>query len=228
MARVKAGQGLSERQALEALLLPSANNIATLLARWDACSLEAFVTKMNQQARRLGLKHTSYADASGVDSATMSSANDQARLATAALRKRVFAQIVSMRQAQLPVAGVVGNLNPLLGRGGVFGVKTGSTSGAGRLPGVRLARASRRTPNHGRRRRFGAAHRARAAGRSRGRRPRKHQIAREHPARFRDREVRPRYRTRLLESAMVPSGRRGTVATGLIRGVAAPSRAGPN
>ena len=130
VARVKAGQGLSERQALEALLLPSANNIATLLARWDAGNLEAFVTKMNQQARRLGLKHTSYADASGVDSATMSSANDQARLATAALRKRVFAQIVSMRQAQLPVAGVVGNLNPLLGRGGVFGVKTGSTSGA--------------------------------------------------------------------------------------------------
>jgi D-alanyl-D-alanine carboxypeptidase (penicillin-binding protein 5/6) len=131
VARVKAGQGLSERQALEALLLPSANNIATLLARWDAGSLEAFVTKMNQQARRLGLKHTSYTDASGVNSTTMSSADDQARLATTALRERMFAQIVSMRQAWLPVAGVVGNLNPLLGRGGVFGVKTGSTSAAG-------------------------------------------------------------------------------------------------
>ena len=131
VARVKAGQGLSERQALEAMLLPSANNIATLLARWDAGSLEAFVTKMNHQARTLGLEHTSYADASGVDSATVSSANDQARLATAALRKRVFAQIVSMRQAWVPVAGVVGNLNPLLGRSGVFGVKTGSTSAAG-------------------------------------------------------------------------------------------------
>lgn len=131
VARVQAGQGLSERQALEALLLPSANNIATLLARWDAGSLEAFVTKMNHEALRLGLTHTSYADASGVDSATVSSANDQARLATTALRKRVFAQIVSMRQARLPVVGVVGNLNPLLGRGGVFGVKTGSTSAAG-------------------------------------------------------------------------------------------------
>src|SRR6202035_4703862 len=42
---VKAGEQLSERQALEALLLPSANNVATLLAEWDAGSETAFVAK---------------------------------------------------------------------------------------------------------------------------------------------------------------------------------------
>jgi D-alanyl-D-alanine carboxypeptidase (penicillin-binding protein 5/6) len=131
VARVRAGEELSERQALEAMLLPSANNIATLLAEWDAGSLAAFVAKLNDQARALGLRHTSYADASGFDQATESSAADQARLATLALRVPAFAQIVSMPQVSLPVAGVKRNLNALLGRDGVFGVKTGSTSAAG-------------------------------------------------------------------------------------------------
>jgi serine-type D-Ala-D-Ala carboxypeptidase (penicillin-binding protein 5/6) len=131
VARVTAGEQLSERQALEALLLPSANNVATMLASWDAGSLGAFVAKMNDWALTLRLKHTRYVDASGLDSATVSSADDQVRLATAALRMPVFAQIVSLRQAPLPVAGVQPNLDELLGRDGVFGVKTGSTSAAG-------------------------------------------------------------------------------------------------
>lgn len=131
VARVRGGEQLSERQALEAMLLPSANNIATLLAEWDAGSVAAFVAKLNDQARALGLRHTSYADASGYDPATVSSAADQARLATLALRVPAFAQIVSMPQASLPVAGLKRNLNALLGRDGVFGVKTGSTSAAG-------------------------------------------------------------------------------------------------
>lgn len=131
VAAVAVGERLSERQALEAMLLPSANNVATMLARWDGGSLGAFVAKMNDWARALRLKHTGYADASGVDSATVSSADDQVRLAMAALRMPVFAQIVSMREARLPVAGMLFNRDALLGRDGVFGVKTGFTSAAG-------------------------------------------------------------------------------------------------
>src|SRR5689334_12547605 len=47
---VRAGERLTERQALEAMLLPSGNNIASLLARWDAGSERAFVTRMNARA----------------------------------------------------------------------------------------------------------------------------------------------------------------------------------
>src|SRR5215472_10873119 len=36
VVRVVAGEKLTERQALEAMLIPSGNNIAALLARWDA------------------------------------------------------------------------------------------------------------------------------------------------------------------------------------------------
>jgi hypothetical protein len=42
---------ISERQALEALLLSSADNIAWMLARWDAGSQAAFAAKMNAAAR---------------------------------------------------------------------------------------------------------------------------------------------------------------------------------
>ena len=50
---VTAGEQLTERQALEALLLPSADNMAWILARWDAGSQAAFTAQMNTTARRL-------------------------------------------------------------------------------------------------------------------------------------------------------------------------------
>ena len=46
VVKVKAGEKLNERQMLEALLLPSANNIATILARWDLGSVRNFVEKL--------------------------------------------------------------------------------------------------------------------------------------------------------------------------------------
>lgn len=82
---VVTGERLTERQALEGLLLPSGNNIATLLARWDAGSEAAFVAKLNAQARALGLTHTRYADASGEQAGTVSTAGDEVRLAMLAL-----------------------------------------------------------------------------------------------------------------------------------------------
>ena len=63
---VVAGERLTERQALEALLLPSADNMAWILAQWDAGSQAAFVARMNAAARRLGMTGTSYTDPSGL------------------------------------------------------------------------------------------------------------------------------------------------------------------
>ncbi len=128
---VRAGERLTERQALEGLLLPSGNNIAQLLATWDAGSQRAFVARMNAQARILGLRHTHYADASGVSGRTMSTAGDQARFAMRAFEMPALRQIVDLRQVTLPVAGRQDNLNGLLGRDGIVGIKTGSTSRAG-------------------------------------------------------------------------------------------------
>jgi D-alanyl-D-alanine carboxypeptidase (penicillin-binding protein 5/6) len=128
---IAAGEQLTERQALQALLLPSANNIAAVLARWDADSAERFVARMNAAARSLGMTHTRYTDPSGYDDATVSTAADQVRLVDRAMRLRVFASIVATPSATLPVAGTVHNTDTLLGRDGFVGVKTGSTAAAG-------------------------------------------------------------------------------------------------
>ena len=128
---IAAGEQLTERQALQALLLPSANNIAAVLARWDAGSADRFVARMNATARSLGMTHTRYTDPSGYDDATVSTAADQVRIVDRAMRLPVFASIVATPSATLPVAGTVHNTNTLLGHNGFVGVKTGSTDAAG-------------------------------------------------------------------------------------------------
>jgi serine-type D-Ala-D-Ala carboxypeptidase (penicillin-binding protein 5/6) len=128
---IAAGERLTELQALQALLLPSANNIAAVLARWDAGSEDRFVVRMNAAARSLGMTQTRYTDPSGYDDATVSSAVDQVRIVDRAMRVPVFASIVATPGATLPVAGAVHNTDTLLGHSGFVGVKTGSDDAAG-------------------------------------------------------------------------------------------------
>jgi serine-type D-Ala-D-Ala carboxypeptidase (penicillin-binding protein 5/6) len=128
---IAAGEQLTERQALQALLLPSANNIAAVLARWDGASVDRFVARMNAAARSLGMTRTRYTDPSGYDDATVSTAADQVRVVDRAMRLPVFASIVATPSASLPVAGTVHNTNTLLGYDGFVGVKTGSDDAAG-------------------------------------------------------------------------------------------------
>jgi D-alanyl-D-alanine carboxypeptidase (penicillin-binding protein 5/6) len=142
---VVVGEMLTERQALEALLLPSADNMAWILARWDAGSQAAFVARMNATARRLGMTGTSYTDPSGLDPSTVSTAADQVRLGMAAMRVPALAAIVAMPTAVVPGAGLVRNYNTLLGQDGVVGLKTGSMQAAG---GCVVIAARRRAGAH--------------------------------------------------------------------------------
>jgi serine-type D-Ala-D-Ala carboxypeptidase (penicillin-binding protein 5/6) len=128
---IVAGEELTERQALQALLLPSANNIAAVLARWDSGSAARFVEHMNVTARSLGMTRTRYTDPSGYDDATVSTAADQLRIVERAMGLPMFANIVATASATLPVAGTVHNTNTLLGHNGFVGVKTGSDNAAG-------------------------------------------------------------------------------------------------
>ena len=145
---IAAGEQLTERQALQALLLPSANNIAAVLARWDSGSGARFVAHMNATARSLGMTRTRYTDPSGYDDATVSTAADQLRIVDRAMRLPVFANIVATSSATLPVAGTVHNTNTLLGRNGFVGVKTGSDRAAGgcfAFRAIRLVHGKRTT-----------------------------------------------------------------------------------
>jgi serine-type D-Ala-D-Ala carboxypeptidase (penicillin-binding protein 5/6) len=125
---VHAGEQLTERQLLEALLIPSGNNIAEMLAAQVAGSDASFVAEMNADARALGMDHTIYTDPSGFDPSTVSTAADQLRVFERAMRFPVFRQIVSMASVTLPVAGTLTNYDPLIAEG--YAGKTGSDSEA--------------------------------------------------------------------------------------------------
>jgi serine-type D-Ala-D-Ala carboxypeptidase (penicillin-binding protein 5/6) len=126
VAKVVAGEKLTERQMLEALLLPSANNIATALAKWNSGNVTAFVEKMNKTAKVLGMENTHYEDPAGINLSTRSTAYDQLLIAQQAMKIDTFREIVRMPQTKLPVAGTVYNVNYVLGKGGIVGIKTGS------------------------------------------------------------------------------------------------------
>lgn len=128
---VRAGERLTERQALEALMLASADNVAKILARWDAGSIGAFVAKMNATAASLGMTHTKYTDPSGYSDTTVSTALDQVALGKVAMQNAAFARIVGETSAVIPMQGTVTNYNKLIGSYGITGIKTGSTDSAG-------------------------------------------------------------------------------------------------
>lgn len=137
---VQAGEILTEYQMLQAVLLPSANNIADSLAIWAFGSLDGYAAFANGYIRQLGLTNTHVGlDASGYDPTTVSTAHDLVLLGEAAMQEPVLAQIVGQATADLPVAGKIRNVNGLLGSYGIVGIKTGNTDYAG---GVFLAAQS--------------------------------------------------------------------------------------
>jgi serine-type D-Ala-D-Ala carboxypeptidase (penicillin-binding protein 5/6) len=128
---VRAGEQLTERDALMAILLPSANNVAVLVARQVSGSVAAFVAEMNRTAHALGMSHTTYTDPSGYDPGTVSTALDQLRLARRVAEDGTLAAMMATRSHWLPVAGEVTNTDTLLGHDGFVGMKTGSDDAAG-------------------------------------------------------------------------------------------------
>jgi D-alanyl-D-alanine carboxypeptidase len=128
---VEAGTSLTQREALQAIMLASANNVARLVARWSAGSEEAFVAEMNETAAELGMTDTTYTDASGLTETTVSTARDQVILAHEAMRDPVFRQIVRMPSYEASNGETYQNWNWLVPLDGVVGIKTGTTTAAG-------------------------------------------------------------------------------------------------
>jgi len=126
VVKVRAGEQLSEFQLLEGTLIPSANNFAETLARWDAGSVDAFVLSMAKRAAALHMTHTTFTDTSGASPNSVSTPSDLMALGMEAMKQEVFAEIVGMAQAQLPFAGTVYNVDAVLGQSGILGIKTGS------------------------------------------------------------------------------------------------------
>ncbi|MEU5309071.1 D-alanyl-D-alanine carboxypeptidase [Streptomyces sp. NPDC021562] len=128
---VTAGDSITQREALESILIASANNVARLLARWDAGSEKSFVSKMNATAKKLGMTNTTYTDPSGLTNSTVSTAVDQVKLAKAAMASEpVFREVAAMMSYNDYKGVNHGNWNQLVGQNNVVGIKTGTTTSA--------------------------------------------------------------------------------------------------
>ncbi|MFF2465209.1 D-alanyl-D-alanine carboxypeptidase [Streptomyces mirabilis] len=128
---VHAGDTITQKEALEGVLIASANNVARLLARWDAGSETAFVAKMNAAAKDLGMTNTTYTDPSGLTKTTVSTAADQVKLAKAAMKDASFREVARMMEYTDYKGTRHSNWNHLVGSNNVIGIKTGTTTAAG-------------------------------------------------------------------------------------------------
>jgi serine-type D-Ala-D-Ala carboxypeptidase (penicillin-binding protein 5/6) len=132
VVKVQDGERITLYQALQALLLPSANNMADSLAIWSFGSIDNYIAYANTLTKRLGLSKTTVAgDASGMSPATVSTTADLIRLGELSLHNPVIAEIVSQRSATIPVHGAISSANSRLGFNNVIGIKTGLTDEAG-------------------------------------------------------------------------------------------------
>jgi len=129
---VHEGMTMSQYAMLQAMLLPSANNIADTLASWAFGSMGAYRQVAAGYVKSLGMHSTTIgSDASGYDPSTTSTPGDLALLARAAMQNPVVAAIVGQDTAVIPGYGPVSNTNTLLGQAGVVGLKTGTSPAAG-------------------------------------------------------------------------------------------------
>jgi D-alanyl-D-alanine carboxypeptidase (penicillin-binding protein 5/6) len=145
LVKVVAGEKISEYQVLQALMLPSSNNLSDSLAIWAFGSLKAYSTAANQYLASVGLQDTRVgSDASGLSPTTTSTAHDLVKIGQLTMQNPVLAQIVGQSTASgIPVVGDIKNVNMLLGSNGIVGIKTGNSDEAG---GVYTS-ASRATVN---------------------------------------------------------------------------------
>lgn len=122
---------LTQQQAITAIMIPSANNIARLLARWDSGTEAAFIKKMNDTAKELGMKNTTYTDASGLKETTVSTAEDQVKLGNELVKIPALMDITKLPVWYDPTGKKWENFDRLVPYNGAIGIKTGTTTAAG-------------------------------------------------------------------------------------------------
>lgn len=140
-AGLVAGDVLTARQLLEAMLLPSGCDAAYLLATAYGPGRQTFVAKMNAMAQAIGLTSTHFTSFDGMpfptEHSTYASPADLVRLGEVAMANPVFRRIVAQRRYHLAATplhhqyrwyttdGLLGSYR------GAIGIKTGDTDAAG-------------------------------------------------------------------------------------------------
>ena len=139
-AYLATGEQITVLQALEVLLIHSANEAGDVLADYVSGSVDEFVKLMNEKATELGCTH--FVNTNGIhDDNHYTTAKDLATIAKYCMKNETFRQIVSMKSCTIPKTNksakrTYTNTNGLLNKDSKFylkdciGIKTGFTSQA--------------------------------------------------------------------------------------------------
>lgn len=128
---IRVGASISYHQAIELVLIGSANNIAEKLALWAFGDMDTYKAAASDYLKKHELNSTTVADASGLSSLSTSTAEDMLRLSLLAVATPVVSEVTNLEKVEINGVTVV-NTNPLVGfSDGVRGIKTGYTPEAG-------------------------------------------------------------------------------------------------
>lgn len=131
------GERLTYRSLLYGMLLNSGNDAAFVIAANYPGGINAFIQRMNDKSKELGLKNTHFTNPAGFDDPNhYSSAADLAVIAKEAVHDPQLSRIVATRETSIVSLDKTSlhslkNLNKLLTEDGVIGIKTGFTENAG-------------------------------------------------------------------------------------------------
>ena len=100
---IKQGEKMTLQDLLYGLMLRSGNDAALSIAKNVAGSTEAFVAKMNQEAKAIGMKNTTFNNPSGLDEeeGNFSTSYDMALLMSEAMKNSMFRKITGTKVYKL-------------------------------------------------------------------------------------------------------------------------------
>ena len=129
--RMKIGSAMTQRDALEVMLVASASNYGEAVANWAFGSTAGFRSATKAWLAANGLGGTTIVEPTGIDPRNTSTPADLIAIAKIAMANPVVAEIVASRSVDVPNLGRLSNTNPILGSDGVVGLKTGTLEESG-------------------------------------------------------------------------------------------------
>jgi D-alanyl-D-alanine carboxypeptidase (penicillin-binding protein 5/6) len=131
IAAMATGSSMSERDALETMLVVSACNYAEAMADWAFGSNAGFVSATKKWLAANGLTHTTMVESTGIDTRNTSTPSDLIALGKLAMANPAVAAMVAKTGLDIPFLAGMPSTNTLLGTDGVNGIKTGTLEDSG-------------------------------------------------------------------------------------------------
>lgn len=141
-ANLVANEQLTIKDLLTVLLVPSANDVANVIAEHISGSFQDFAELMNKKASELGCQNSHFTNPSGMHNDNhYTTAEDMAKIATYCMKNQTFRELVSLKKCKISSTNKSGvrtysNTNELINPSSKYylenciGIKTGYTSEA--------------------------------------------------------------------------------------------------